>query len=260
MMLRDYIDEGDFIICPQAELRVSLRVIRGLLRAGFTVAGLLEIHSEVLRHKTNGLTVSIDTLPQLGVRMMQMMHCEKTMVSRAAELLHCGAHSFVREGYDSYYMSHMKPGIHAAARMNWASSGAGAALERLLSDALVPHFAKIQRIERSCASSPPDDSSAAQGGPGNSFAAAGGGAVAAAATAATSEASSTEEAAAKQHSMLVIEQELKAARESSERARAEAESWRISATRWRGISAVVVATVVVALAIFGRRLPRRLQL
>ena len=30
MMLRDYIDEGNFIICPQAELRVSLRVLRGV--------------------------------------------------------------------------------------------------------------------------------------------------------------------------------------------------------------------------------------
>lgn len=84
----------------------------GLLRAGFTVAGLLEIHSEVLRHKTNGLTVSIDTLPQLGVRMMQMMHCDKAAVGRAAELLHCSEHSLVREGYDSYMMSNWKPGIH----------------------------------------------------------------------------------------------------------------------------------------------------
>jgi hypothetical protein len=119
MMLRDYIAEGNFIICPQAELRVSLRVLRGLMRAGFTVAGLLEIHSEVVRHRASGLTVSIDTLPQLGARMMQIMHCDKGAVSRAAELLHCGSHSFVTEGYDSFAMSTWKLGVHRAARTDW---------------------------------------------------------------------------------------------------------------------------------------------
>ena len=262
MMLRDYIDEGNFIICPQAELRVSLRVLRGLMRAGFTVAGLLEIHSEVLRHKTNGLTVSIDTLPQLGARMMQIMHCDKAAVSRAAELLHCGSHSFVKEGYDSFAMSTWKLGVHRAARTDWASSGAGSALHRLLFDALAPTFAKIQRVERSCRTVLSDTAQAEAA----SVAAAAETAGAEQARTGTSSGGETPSAAdspvptAVAQQLLALERELNAAKERSDRARREAEVWRLSATRWRTVVAVSVAAVAVVVALFSRRrlLPRML--
>jgi hypothetical protein len=270
MMLRDYIDEGNFIICPQAELRVSLRVLRGLLRAGFTVAGLLEIHSEVLRHKTNGLTVSIDTLPQLGARMMQMMHCDKAAVERAAEQLHCSPHSFVREGYDSFAMSNWKPGVHRAARTSWASSGAGTALDRLLSDALVPLARRCERVERGCISPPVEVEqestptiSAATNPAGQAQAAATGDDPSGCAAAkAGSEVSPEDSCAltAVEQQLLAMEQELKEAKERSARARIEADGWRVSATRWRAVVTVALSvTAVVALALFSRRrlLPRR---
>eukprot|EP01043_Picozoa_sp_COSAG02_P061530 COSAG02_NODE_8291_length_2630_cov_1.706835_2_plen_345_part_00 len=275
MMLRDYVDEGNFIICPQAELRVSLRVLRGLMRAGFTVCGLLEIHSEVLRHRTNGLTVSIDTLPQLGTRMMQMMHCDKAAVARAAEQLHCSPHSFVREGYDSFAMSNWKPGVHRAARTSWASSGAGTALDRLLSDALVPLARRCERVERACCISPSADDQVE-----HSFAATNPADVAQAQAAATgaapqnlcgsvvAKAGSEAVASAEglqvpttvEQQLLAMERELKEAKERSARARIEADRWRVSAARWRMVVTVAVSvTAAVALTLFSRRrlLPRR---
>ena len=47
-ILRPNMCQGDFEISPQVE-RVSLRVLHGLLRAGFGVAGLLEIQRSVVR-------------------------------------------------------------------------------------------------------------------------------------------------------------------------------------------------------------------
>lgn len=274
MMLRDYIDEGNFIICPQAELRVSLRVLRGLLRAGFTVAGLLEIHSEVLRHKTNGLTVSIDTLPQLGTRMMQMMHCDKAAVSRAAEQLHCSPHSFVREGYDSFANSNWKPGVHRAARTSWASSGAGTALDRLLSDALVPLERRCERVERGCISptvqvaqeSTTASSAATNPAVQTQAAATGvdpsGSAVAKSGSEGVASPEDSQAPTSVEQQLLAMERELKEAKEWSARARIEADGWRVSATRWRAVVTVALSvTAVVALALFSRRrlhvLPRR---
>ena len=66
----------------------------GLLRAGFTVAGLLEIHSEVLRHKTNGLTVSIDTLPQvrtISITLITMCECVCVCVCVCVSVYFCEA-------------------------------------------------------------------------------------------------------------------------------------------------------------------------
>lgn len=162
----------------------------------------------------------------------------------------------------------------SAARTSWASSGAGQALNQLLSDALAPHFAKIQRVERGCRRPIPvqqdqrspnadnnavldtkqapamrDDSRTAAtngaGEPGFKDAASG------------SKASTEVD-----QQLLTMEQELKQANERTKRARVEADRWRVSATRWRTV-VVTVASVaaVVALALFSRRrlLPRRLQ-
>ena len=210
---------------------------------------------------------------------MQMMHCDKAAVSRAAELLHCGPHSFVREGYDAYAMKSWKPGVHRAARTSWASSGAGVALNRLLSDALAPHYAKIQRIERGChvsasvrAENDPKHASAAAnnatadveqvgayeirddsqristdgvrvGGSGDA-----------------SGSPSSLVPVAVQDQLLAMERELQEVKERTERLRVAADGWRVSATRWRTV-VVTMASVaaVVALALFSRRrvLPRR---
>jgi hypothetical protein len=64
---------------------------------------------EVVR-RPGGLTVSVDTLPQMGVRMMQMISADKRDLARAAKLLDCGSHSFVHESYPSYMMRRWKPG------------------------------------------------------------------------------------------------------------------------------------------------------
>ena len=242
MMLRNYIDEGDFIVCPAAELRVSLRQIRGLLRAGFTVAGLLEIHSEVVR-VPDGLTVSVDTLPQMGVRMMQLMHSDKSAVSHAAKLLDCGPHSFVRESYPAYIMGRWKPGIHRPARSCVRSHPFGSALDRLLADALAPHFAKVQRIERSCSPTGAGAEAESDGEQAGQEPAVSAAAAADAAEAAVSAAM----AAAERERARLLELELQALKESSDTAKAEAECWRISANRWRGGVFLLVSLVAVLL-------------
>ena len=145
LVQREYMAVEDYIRCPSREFSISQRVLRGLLRAGYSVAGLLEVHSEVVRSRLpGGLTVSVDTLPQLGIRMMQLSGPDKASVGKAAELLDCSPHSFVAKSYPTIMAESFKPGLHAAARTHWVSR----ALGTVLSDALAPHFAKLRRIER----------------------------------------------------------------------------------------------------------------
>jgi len=196
-------------------------------------------------------------------------------VTRAAELLHCGEHSFVREGYDSYMMSNWKPGIHTAARTSWASSGAGQALNQLLSDALAPHFTKIQRVERGCRKSIPvlADKRSPNASDAAAFELKQAEAVAAQDDSRTTDANGAGQPDSDDHNLrlkastevdqqlLALERELKEANEKGNRAQTEADRWRISATRWRTVVVTVASmAAVVALALLSRRrlLPRRL--
>ena len=45
------------------------------------------------------MTVCVDTLPQLGLKLMQVMGSDKAAVARAARALDCGPHAFVANAY-----------------------------------------------------------------------------------------------------------------------------------------------------------------
>ena len=82
---------------------------------------------------------------------MTIVGTDKNTVTKTAETLDCGPHSYILQAYPSMLAEHWRPGIHPAARLSFA----GPAMAQMLQDTLSPFYGRLRRT-RACTGYSPD--------------------------------------------------------------------------------------------------------